>query len=67
MKQRPYYIANDSHSRYAGDMPQQHPARPVARLDSATLLRGQVEVEIAHGEEVYRLRRTRAGKLILTK
>lgn len=44
------------------------PAEPTApRLDSAALLDGRAEIEIAHEGEVYRLRRTRAGKLILTK
>lgn len=36
-------------------------------LDSATLLSGHSEVEISHEGETYRLRRTRQGKLILTK
>jgi hemin uptake protein HemP len=36
-------------------------------LDSATLLGARGEVEIVHQGETYRLRRTRQGKLILTK
>jgi len=36
-------------------------------LSSAELLRGQREVLIHHGEETYRLRLTRNGKLILHK
>ncbi|MEN5060567.1 hemin uptake protein HemP [Luteimonas sp. TWI1416] len=36
-------------------------------LDSAQLLRGQRELQIRHGNEVYRLRHTRNDKLILTK
>ncbi len=36
-------------------------------LDSATLLGSRGEVEIVHQGETYRLRRTRQGKLILTK
>ena len=36
-------------------------------LHSAHLLKGAKEVLIAHGDEVYRLRVTRAGKLILQK
>jgi hemin uptake protein HemP len=36
-------------------------------LDSAVLLGGRNEVEIAHQGETYRLRRTRQDKLILTK
>ncbi|MCK9381115.1 MAG: hemin uptake protein HemP [Sulfuritalea sp.] len=40
------------------------PQRP---LDSVALLGNRGEVEIAHQGETYRLRRTRQGKLILTK
>ena len=36
-------------------------------LRSEELLQGQVEVLIEHGAEVYRLRLTRSGKLILQK
>jgi len=36
-------------------------------LASAELLGGRGEVEILHQGEIYRLRRTRQGKLILTK
>lgn len=37
------------------------------RLDSRQLLCGQPEVQIQHGAQVYRLRLTALGKLILTK
>jgi hemin uptake protein HemP len=37
------------------------------RLPSGDLFRGAVEVEIVHREQVYRLRQTALGKLILTK
>lgn len=43
---------------------------PVAaqrRFDSADLFGDAVEVEIEHQSQVYRLRRTSLGKLILTK
>ena len=43
------------------------PATNVPRLESASLFGARDEVLIAHGEETYRLRRTRQGKLILTK
>ena len=43
------------------------PAMPQRPLDSAVLLGSRGEVEIAHQGETYRLRRTRQGKLILTK
>ena len=36
-------------------------------LDSAALLGCRDEIEISHQGETYRLRRTRQGKLILTK
>ncbi len=45
--------------------PQSAPGRTV--LDSRQLFRTAAEVEIRHAGEVYRLRCTRAGKLILTK
>lgn len=40
---------------------------PVRRVDSAALLGAQREVLIIHGPQVYRLRVTAQGKLILTK
>lgn len=40
---------------------------PSQPLDSATLLGSRSEIEIAHHGEIYRLRRTSQGKLILTK
>jgi hemin uptake protein HemP len=36
-------------------------------IDSARLLQGRQELLIRHGDECYRLRRTRNDKLILTK
>jgi hemin uptake protein HemP len=36
-------------------------------IDSARLLADQKEVQIRHGDELYRLRVTRNGKLILNK
>lgn len=41
------------------------PCPPIWR--SQDLLKDQPEVHIVHGAEVYRLRRTALGKLILTK
>ena len=43
------------------------PKTGTGALDSAALLGSRDEVEIAHQGETYRLRRTRQGKLILTK
>jgi hemin uptake protein HemP len=55
------------HGTSAGDE-RPSAAVPQRRLDSRVLFaQGHDEVEIAHGEAVYRLRRTSLGKLILTK
>lgn len=43
------------------------PVRMSHPLDSKALLGSRDEVEIVHQGEIYRLRRTRQGKLILTK
>jgi len=43
------------------------PPQPLRRLASSSLLRGDAEIEIAHGPVVYRLRLTGLVKLILTK
>ncbi|MEM9013338.1 MAG: hemin uptake protein HemP [Pseudomonadota bacterium] len=42
---------------------------PVApgMIDSTSLLGGSKTVAIRHGAEIYTLRKTRAGKLLLTK
>lgn len=37
------------------------------RLSSHDLLVGRIEVEIEHRSQIYRLRETASGKLILTK
>ena len=43
-------------------------SKPVVReVTSDELLRGQTELLIRHGEELYRLNRIRNGKLILQK
>jgi hemin uptake protein HemP len=47
-------------------LPPQKAALP-RRIDSAELLAGAQEIEIVHQGQVYRLRRTHSGKLILTK
>jgi len=43
------------------------PAENTSLLESAALFGKRDEILIAHGAETYRLRRTRQGKLILTK
>lgn len=55
--------------RFSLEEPRHEPARPTAprRLASENLLAGETEIEIEHGEAVYRLRVTSLGKLILTK
>jgi hemin uptake protein HemP len=76
-------IENDSHysADMLDDLPPQPPARPSAtrpvraaapaagdrRIDSATLLGPDGELFIDHQQQVYRLRITSQGKLILTK
>jgi hemin uptake protein HemP len=40
---------------------------PARRLSSAELLGSAREIEISHGDALYRLRLTSLGKLILTK
>ena len=40
---------------------------PASAVDSRLLLNGAREVEIVHGDKVYRLRHTRNDKLILVK
>lgn len=53
------------------DRPPTRPPRPnlppTRRVSAQSLLAGAQEVVIAHGGVEYRLRLTRAGKLILTK
>jgi len=46
------------------DVPPQPQTR---RINSSDLLAGAQEVHIEHEGQTYRLRRTKAGKLILTK
>jgi hemin uptake protein HemP len=46
----------------------ERPRAPAApRLRSPDLFGSAVEIEIEHGQQVYRLRKTSLGKLILTK
>jgi hemin uptake protein HemP len=55
-----------AHSPPSTPWPQAVTATP-GPLHSATLLGPRGEIEIVHQGETYRLRRTRQGKLILTK
>lgn len=41
--------------------------RPLRNLDSADIFRGDAEITISHNGEIYRLRVTKNGKLILHK
>lgn len=41
--------------------------RTTREVDSCELLRGESELLIRHGDELYRLKLTRNGKLILQK
>lgn len=40
---------------------------PLLRYDARNLMQGAPQIEIQLGDQVYRLRITKAGKLILTK
>ncbi|HEY2827009.1 MAG TPA: hemin uptake protein HemP [Pirellulales bacterium] len=46
---------------------QPRPSAGPRQLTSEELLRGEKEIWIRHGTEVYRLRLTKSGKLILQK
>ena len=43
------------------------PEPDVGRVDSRLLLGRKGRIEIRHRDQIYKLRETRAGKLILTK
>ena len=43
------------------------PKAATHKISSAAILGGHTELQIDHNGEVYRLRKTRLGKLILTK
>lgn len=47
--------------------PRSAPRRSTPRITSTRLLQGEPELQIQHGDVVYRLRLTALGKLILTK
>lgn len=55
-------------SKGAGDAANERSGTaPANTIDSRALLNGRDTVDIAHQGEMYRLRLTRQGKLILTK
>ena len=58
---------NDPQSPADPDHPASHPVDSPDEISSEQLLRGRQEILIRHGEELYRLRLTRNGKLILQK
>jgi hemin uptake protein HemP len=65
---RPSAAPNRSEVEPATALPGGQPAVPSAtRWDSAVLFGPAQEIEIEHGQAVYRLRLTALGKLILTK
>ena len=47
--------------------PSRLPHAVAHKLSSAAILSGHSELQIDHNGEIYRLRKTRLGKLILTK
>lgn len=53
----------------AGEAPRQAHSQTLERrrLASEKLFDGRTEIEISHGDAIYRLRVTSLGKLILTK
>ncbi|WP_051378943.1 hemin uptake protein HemP [Derxia gummosa] len=63
-------LAAESSAEPAGAAPAgdaEHSASGLRVWPSNTLLAGRQEAHIAHNGELYTLRRTRAGRLILTK
>lgn len=54
-------------SRLPAKVADRAPATGQLELNSTCILCGQREVVIRHGNQYYRLRHTRSGKLILTK
>jgi hemin uptake protein HemP len=62
-------VANPAHLAATGERPPAGTAglRQLRRLLSDDLLGAANEIEILHGDALYRLRRTSLGKLILTK
>lgn len=59
-------MANPQTRPSASSEPVRNGARPQV-IDSRALLSGCNELQIRHGGEIYRLRLTQSGKLILTK
>jgi hemin uptake protein HemP len=57
---------SDADDKERPSRPQTAGTEPV-QFDSSELFAGRTEICIAHQDAVYRLRITRAGKLILTK
>lgn len=52
-------------------MDDREPSQPIREntepISSSSLLNGRAEIQIVHEGEIYRLRRTSKGKLIMTK
>lgn len=57
----------DSRQTATEQAPAPQVAPPLPAIDSTQLLAGRKQVAISHGGELYSLRLTRNGKLILTK
>lgn len=66
IEQRPPMKAETPPASHEPELPLDRAESPRA-LDSTALFGARSEIEIAHQGEIYRLRRTRQGKLILTK
>ncbi|HEV2508964.1 hemin uptake protein HemP [Bosea sp. (in: a-proteobacteria)] len=62
----PVSIGSGCRDRARG-LPRPVAMRPTRTVGSATVFKGETEIGIEHHGELYRLRITRQGKLILTK
>jgi hemin uptake protein HemP len=60
-------VERDPSPSRAGAPSDTHATTPVRRIHSRELLGAAAEIEIEHAGQIYRLRRTSLGKLILTK
>lgn len=67
MSPRPKFDSEDVAAPMADEPAAASAANNQPVLASTSILRGRRQVWIAHGQELYALRETRSGKLILTK
>ena len=60
-------LTGSGHLDGARGLPRSAAMRPARTIASAAVFKGETEIGIEHHGELYRLRITRQGKLILTK